>query len=65
MFLDSQIALKELRRVAQSKEPHIPVSVLAEYVLNYCTRDSVPAPVRNDETRWLEALYRLEDPRRG
>jgi len=64
MYLDFEIARKELKRVAQSKEPHIPVSILAGYLLDYWTRDSVAAPpVRNDEVRWLEALYQLQDVR--
>lgn len=64
--LNPEIAQKELRRVSCGKEPHVPITFLADYVLRFCTRDIVPTPpvpVRNDETRWLEALYALKDTR--
>jgi len=68
MYVSPSIAHSELRRLALSKRPHIPVKILAEYVLNYCTRDAAPTPepgVRDDSVRFLEAMYRLEDPRRA
>jgi len=66
MYISPSIAQSELRTLARGKRSRIPVRVLAQYVLNYCTRDAAAMPepgIQDDSLRFLEALYRLEDPR--
>jgi hypothetical protein len=67
MYLNSDLARKELVKVSRGKASRVPIQVLAEYVLNYCSRNAAPAVSRkpaDDSVRWLKALYALED-RRG
>ena len=64
MYLNSEITRRELAKVSQGKRSRIPISVLAEYVLNYCTPNTTPvSDPLGDSVRFLEALYALEDPR--
>ena len=59
MYLNAEITRRELKAVARGRVSRVPVPILIQYTLNYLMRDSVAAPVRNDEVRWCEALYRL------
>ena len=65
MYLNSEIALKELRKVSRGRESHVPTKMLADYVLRYCLRAEItPVPkLKCDFERFAERLYRLDDPR--
>jgi hypothetical protein len=66
VYLNSEIARQELAHLSRGKRSRIPVNVLAEFLLNYCSQDAAPARAvkpHDDSVRFLEALYALEDPR--
>lgn len=66
VYVNSAIAQPSLRNLARGKRSHIPVHVLAEYLLNYCTPGAsstrAPAP-QDDSLQFLDRLYALKDPR--
>ena len=56
----------DLRALVHGQQPRIPIDVLAQYTLNYCTRSaSAPAAPKSkgDSVEWCERLYALEDTR--
>jgi hypothetical protein len=54
---------KELRLIARGKPAHLPVDIIACWTLEYLrTIPELSAP-KGDELEFLEAMYRLEDPR--
>ncbi len=66
MYLDREVAQAELHTLARGKRAHLPIRVLAQYVLTYLIRDSgfthEPSS-RDDSLQFLERLYALKDPR--
>lgn len=54
----------ELALLSHGKRTHAPAALIADWALTQ-VRGGLPAPpASNDELRWLNSLYRLED-RRG
>lgn len=65
MYLNHERAQRELITLSKGKRSHVPVSVLAEYVLNYCSPNTTPvSDPLGDSLQFLERLFALEDPRR-
>jgi hypothetical protein len=66
-YISPSIARSELRSLAHGKRSRIPVKILAEYVLNYCSQPAQPSTPKprpqDDSVQFLERLYALEDPR--
>jgi hypothetical protein len=64
VYLNSEIARQELAHLSRGKRSRIPVNVLAEFVLNYCTPNATPvSDPLGDSLQFLERLFALEEPR--
>jgi hypothetical protein len=66
MYLSPSIARAELNALSEGRRSQIPVRLLAEYVLNYCTRGAAPNPepgTHDDSGKFLRSLFALEDRR--
>ncbi|MBZ5532714.1 MAG: hypothetical protein LAO20_14880 [Acidobacteriia bacterium] len=61
MYLNNEIARKELAGIARGKKSRVPVPILARFVLEYCITPEVHA--YDDSAPFLERLYSLEDTR--
>jgi hypothetical protein len=63
-YVNDASLLREVKKVAGGRKSKIPTTVLMQFVLNYCENHTErPEPLENDEVRWCERLYKLEDPR--
>ena len=70
-YLNGQIALKELYRIAHGERSTVPLPVLATFLGRCCVVGSVlgctpeaPCPKHKDDSlKFLRDLYALEDPR--
>jgi hypothetical protein len=66
MYLSPSIAQEELRALARGKKSRLPLNVLAQYVLDYPTRDAAPTPepgTPDDFCAFAERLIALKDVR--
>jgi len=52
--------ITEARRLANGKRTRIPPEVIGQWAVDNVAQTETP---KGDSVRWLEALYRLEDPR--
>jgi hypothetical protein len=61
MFIRADMT-KELVLMAYGRKTHLPAEVIAVWALGV-VKAELPAPAHNDELRWLNDLWSLEDPR--
>ena len=62
MYLNSELARKELVKLSRGKVSRVPIAALAAYVLTYCVRGAAPNPepgTHDDSVQFLTRLYAL------
>jgi hypothetical protein len=66
MYLNFEIARKELHTLSRGNVPGVPVAALITYVLDYCMRAGATPKVgtiHGDSGQFLRSLYALKDLR--